>query len=765
MRMNTARLCLFGRDGLSICRGSRRSCGGIQRIFSRLSRNAQAALSTDSGWAFTVRTYERSNKVKEWTYVRTNLFRRLDYFLIGAALLAAFLNIYNIWNQTYVNAYYTSAVTSMLQSFHNFFYASFDPGGFVTVDKPPVTFWVQTISAYLFGLHGWSVILPQALAGVGSVLLMYFLVKPPFGTTAARLASLAFACTPIAAAVARTNNVDSLLVFTLLLATWMLFRGIRGGRWGWILGAFGTIGLAFNMKMLQAYMIVPAFYVLYLLAFRTNWKKKLSVLAAASVLLVAVSVSWAVTVDSIAKDSRPYIGSSQTNSVLELAFGYNGVARLTGNKGIGGGGGNRDGMANRDRTERSDSGKGAVANGGGMPPGPMQDGGQGAAFGGNGDGRGGPMGGGPMGGGGGAFGTGQAGPFRLFQSGLSGQISWLLPFAVIGAIGLLAGYRRRTPLTVKQQHALFWLAWLLPAAAFFSVAGFFHQYYLIMLAPPIAALAGAGWVELWKQYRNKEGWTMWLLPAGIVATAALQLYIMSPYTGQIGHGWSFGIGAAGMILTAILVLRTKLEQLNRLAATAGLLILLVVPLYWAATPLMYGGNSMLPEAGPQLKSSARGADGGGGGGGPGMGQDNVNAKLLQYVTEHNTGETYLFATARATTAAPYIIESGKAVMAMGGFSGSDPILTVDKLKELVKNKQVKYFLIDGMGGGGGPGGSSELTEWIKANGTEVPSSEWQTTSSSAARTSSVASDTDRTQRFGNFGNRMGGSQTLYEIQS
>ena len=149
--------------------------------------------------------------------------QRFDIMLLGIVLLSAFLNIFNIWQDTYANSYYTAAVTSMLQSFHNFFYASFDPAGYVTVDKPPAAFWLQTIFAYVFGVHGWSVILPQALAGVGSVWLIYYLVQPAFGKTAARLASLVLAVTPIAVAVSRTNNIDSLLVFTLLLATWLLF--------------------------------------------------------------------------------------------------------------------------------------------------------------------------------------------------------------------------------------------------------------------------------------------------------------------------------------------------------------------------------------------------------------------------------------------------------------------------------------------------------------------------------------------------------------
>jgi len=177
--------------------------------------------------------------------------QRFDLILICIALLSAFLNIFKIWNDQYANAYYTAAVTSMLQSWHNFFYASFDPGGYVTVDKPPVAFWVQTLFAWIFGVHGWSVILPQALAGTGSVILIYFLVKPAYGKTAARLAGLIMACTPIVVAVSRTNNIDSLLAFTLLLATWMLFRGIRNRKVSWVLGAFAVTGIGFNMKMLQ----------------------------------------------------------------------------------------------------------------------------------------------------------------------------------------------------------------------------------------------------------------------------------------------------------------------------------------------------------------------------------------------------------------------------------------------------------------------------------------------------------------------------------
>jgi len=654
----------------------------------------------------------------------------MDIVLIFTTLLAAFLNIYGIWKDLYANAYYTAAVTSMLQSWHNFFFVSLDPAGFITVDKPPVTFWIQTLFAYIFGVHGWSVILPQALAGVGSVLLIYIVIKPQFGTTAARLASLIIACSPIAVAVSRTNNIDSMLVFTLLLGTWMLFKGIHSQKPAWIIGAFAMIGVGFNMKMLQAYMVLPAFYLFYLLAYKTSWIKKLAVMMAATIVLLVVSLSWAVVVDSIPQDSRPYIGGSQTNSVLELAFGYNGMQRLTGmmrgrdNAAAKGGDlpnrpsnqadeGNMPDDKVPDGNMPQEAGPNDARVPGNAPPDDSAAREQMDAPGGNAP---------PGGGGSGMFGTGQAGPLRLFQSELSGQISWLLPLAAFGCLGLLAGIRRRRPLTARQNETLFWMAWLLPGMVFFSVAGFFHQYYLIMLAPPIAALSGAGWAELWNHYRNCEGWKRWLLPSALLLTTTFELYIMQPYQQQIGIGWLIGIGAAGIGISLILFLFSSRERLTSIAALAGILVLLVGPLYWAAAPIVYGGNSRLPQAGPTQA---------GGGSRPGMGMginSSANAKLIEYISKNTTNEKYFLITTDASTAESYIITSGKAVVAMGGFSGSDPALTVKKLEQMADKHEVKYFLIpsgSGVGFGGGGGGSTDVLNWVRANSTEVPSAEWQ----------------------------------------
>lgn len=201
--------------------------------------------------------------------------KQLDVTLILILLAALILNTYNIWQDNAANQYYLAAVKSMTQSFHNFFFASFDSSGFVSVDKPPLVLWIQTIFAKIFGVHTWSVILPQALAGAGSVYLLYVLIKPKFGKGAARISALVMALTPIAVAVSRTNNIDSMLVFTLLFGTWCLMKTVKQGRLLWLLAAFGLIGLGFNMKMLQAFMVLPAFLLFYLIAAHANWKKKL----------------------------------------------------------------------------------------------------------------------------------------------------------------------------------------------------------------------------------------------------------------------------------------------------------------------------------------------------------------------------------------------------------------------------------------------------------------------------------------------------------
>lgn len=738
--------------------------------------------------------------------------RKIDIFLVLILLLSAALNLYGIWNSDTDNAYYTAAVTSMTQSFHNFFYASFDPGGFVTVDKPPVALWVQTLFALVFGVHGWSVVLPEGIAEVVSVALLYFIVKPTFGKAAARISALVMACTPIAVAVSHTNNVDSILVLCLMIATWMLFKAVRTGKISWLLASFFMVGVGFNVKMLQAYMVLPAFMLFYLFAAKTTIRKKIVSLITSVIVLAAVSVSWAVVVDSQPESSRPYIGSSQTNSVLELAFGYNGVQRLTGQSGAGGGKAASDQTqkkSNQEQQSGTSSSSSSSSNGQMTPPsgGEMPSGGPGGQTGDVQKGGGGPGGGGN---GAGSFGTGTPGPLRLFQSELSGQASWLIPFVLFGIIGLLiTGLRGQRKFNDTTNETIFWTMWLVPVAAFFSIAGFFHHYYLIMLAAPIAALSGAGWTALVRLYQEESGWKKWLLPIGVLLTTAFELYIFSPYLSDIGIGWSILIGAFGIGTSCLLFFFAKKgKSFSYYVSLAALLGMLIGPFYWTTVTLADGVNGMIPQAGPKSAQSFGGAGGkmqmkngygppgfdgqegqsdssqSGNGAPPDMnsgqnGQDNdsagssagqndqtqqgsssdqkkqmrsggmgggesVNEALLSYLEKNNTGEKYLFAVSSATSAQSYIIKTGKAVMAMGGFSGSDPILTVNKLEKLVKNGEVKYFLIGNDKGMQ----SSDITNWIKKHGKKISESKWNGSSS-----------TSKSQAIG-----PGGNQTLYKVE-
>ncbi|MBE3570264.1 MAG: glycosyltransferase family 39 protein [Bacillales bacterium] len=658
---------------------------------------------------------------------------RIDFLLLGILLLSIFLNFYRL-KDAGSNTYYTVAVKSMLTSFHTFFYASFDPAGFITVDKPPVALWIQALSAYLFGLSDFSVLLPEALAGVISVWLMYVIIKPQFGRKAALLSSLVLACTPI---------------FVAVVATWFLMKAVEKQKIRWLLWSFFLVGIGFNIKMLQAYMVLPAFYLFYFIAAKSKWTKRMVQLIAATVVLLVVSLSWAAIVDMVPKDERPYIGSSQTNSVLELALGYNGISRLTGMEH--GNGRAFKGMPNMEQNQKQfENGNGSSSQGmtygtrtlgnGGFPSSFGQDGGK-RLTGNGGMGR-------------GMFGTGNPGVTRLFSKQLAGQISWLLPFVLFSVIGLIVSYRKTREFTMQHKFAIFWLAWLIPMMIFFSIAGFFHQYYLSMMGPAIAGLVGMGWIILWNFYKEKQGWPSWLLPAAILATAFFETLILFQNREVVSETWMAFTAIVGVILFVFLTIMQNREKAAYFLSVAGMLAVLILPFYWGLTTVLHGGNSTIPVAGPTSQSfglmmdeKSNSAQPGGAPGGMfhsgqrggkpsgqtdfrqrgGMMEEESNTKLLSYLEKHYHGEKFMLAVDRATTAAPFMLKTNYAVMAMGGFSGSDPVLTPQKLEKMAKAGDVKYFLISS---GMGMGSDQKINEWIGKNCKEVPSSEWESTKNS-----------------------------------
>src|SRR5919112_6264066 len=289
--------------------------------------------------------------------------------LAAILVLSAFLNLYGLTSEGYPNSYYAAAVKNMLTSWHNFFFVSFD-AGFVSVDKPPLGLWIQAASAYLFGFNGVTLLLPQAIASVLSVALLYHLVRRTFGPVAGLLSSLALAVTPIIVVTSRNNTMDMLVVLFVLLAAWALVVAAERGSLGLLLLGAAIVGLGFNTKTLQAFLVLPAFYLLYLLAARVPWRRRFLHLVAATVVLAAVSLSWALAVDLTPSGQRPYVGGSEGDSALNLAFGYNGLERLLGRSDgpegppPGGDGKAVDGKAAEKSPDAKDGGKGGAPKGG-----------------------------------------------------------------------------------------------------------------------------------------------------------------------------------------------------------------------------------------------------------------------------------------------------------------------------------------------------------------------------------------------------------------
>ncbi|MBV9579023.1 MAG: glycosyltransferase family 39 protein, partial [Chloroflexi bacterium] len=250
--------------------------------------------------------------------------------LLSVLMVSGLLELWHLNQLGTSNAFYAAAVLSMTQNLHAFFFNSLDSVGFVTIDKPPLGFWVQAISAKVLGFSGFSILLPEALATIGSVALVFHLVKRAFGGVAGLLAALMLAVVPISVAVGRNNTIDSLLVFTLLLAVWSGLKATERGSLTWLLVTGAIVGLGFEIKMMEAYLVLPALGLVYLLGAPISRRLRVLHLALAAVVMLGVSLAWPVAVDLTPASLRPWIDSTQNNSAISLALGYNGIDRLLG---------------------------------------------------------------------------------------------------------------------------------------------------------------------------------------------------------------------------------------------------------------------------------------------------------------------------------------------------------------------------------------------------------------------------------------------------
>ncbi len=248
--------------------------------------------------------------------------------LFAVLLLAAALRLWRLGQNGWGNEYYTAGVRSMLTGWSNFLYNSFDPAGFVSIDKPPFALWMQVIGAKISGFHGLAVLLPQALEGILAVWIIYQIVQRHYGKWAGLLSGLFLAITPVSVAIDRSSNTDSCLVLVLLIAAWALIRATETGSRSLLLLSMAVIGIGFNVKMLAAYVVLPGFVLIYFLAAPITMRRRIQDLAIGAVVLAIVSLSWVLTYDLTPPEHRPYAGTTLNNSMLELALGPYAVGRF-----------------------------------------------------------------------------------------------------------------------------------------------------------------------------------------------------------------------------------------------------------------------------------------------------------------------------------------------------------------------------------------------------------------------------------------------------
>jgi 4-amino-4-deoxy-L-arabinose transferase-like glycosyltransferase len=642
----------------------------------------------------------------------------LTRLTLAAVLLgAAVLRLWRLDQNGYGNQYYTAGVRSMTTGWRNFLYNAFDPAGFVSVDKPPVALWIQVTSVKLFGFQGLSVLVPQVLEGVAAVWIVYHLVQRRFGAPAGLLAGLFLAVTPVSVAVDRSSNTESCLILVLLLAAWALIRAAEDGSRRFLLLSMALVGVGFNVKMLAAFVVLPAFALVYLLGTPLAWRRRLIDAATAALVLVAVSASWVIVYDVTPPAKRPYAGTTDTNSIAELVVGPYGIGRFV-------------------RQVRS-----SVAAGGepSVRAGVMASAQPSAAA-----ER--PADVGPRTGLARLFVRVPAGPLRLADGQLAGQVGWLLPLAIMGVVLGARRERFRRPLAPVHLSLILWFAWAVIYGVVYSAAGgIFHFYYLSMMAPPLAALGGIGVVSLWQCFRE-GGWRAVLLPVTLLVTAAWQLYVDASALGswrdlfgdfaavreQSGawRSWLHVTLAGGALAAAGTLLIVGFRPFRTVALgalTFGVVSSLVLPVAWALSSVLVPGHGVLPSADltrllttdDDARARSRFID------------PTSLATLIGFLRANRGKERYLLATSSTTLAAPIIIQTGEPVMARGGFHGLDPILTPEKLARMVEADELRFVMLGDLSlvsrRMGADIAGRPIADWVRANGKPVDPALWRGT--------------------------------------
>ncbi|MFF7866091.1 ArnT family glycosyltransferase [Streptomyces qaidamensis] len=661
--------------------------------------------------------------------------------LLAILALAAVLYSWNL-SGAGLNSFYSAAVLSGTESWKAWFFGSLDSGNFLTVDKPPLALMVMGLSCRVFGYGTWQMMAPMTVAALATIWILHSSVKRVFGHAAAAVAALVLALTPITVAINRDNNPDTLLVFLMVAGAALALRATRDGRLLPLLGSAACFGLAFNTKMLQGYIALPAVFVVYLYAAGPTWVRRVVHLVLAGVVLAVTSFWWAAAVSLVPASERPYIGGSTDGTAWNLITGYNGLGRILGGEDNGGGGG-------------------------------------------------------------GSF-SGTAGLGRMFNDILGGQISWLIPFAGIALVGglVLCGRAARTDPT--RAALVLWGGWTVLHYLTFALAeGTMHPYYTTALAPGVAALCGGGGALLLRAFRAGRRW-VWVLPLALGVTAVWAAVLLRRAPGWNTWLWPAVLVVMAPAVAGLFVFRSGASglrlRLPAVSVAAAVVAALAGPAAYAwSVPSSGAGGGMSgtnPTAGPATGSGFGGPGGGGGRGLPGGGSGGpgeggrqggnaqagggeqggnaeaggglpgggmpsggqggqapggrqggpggggmgggASSELIAYLKKHQDGAKWLLAVSSSQGAAQLILSSEEPVISMWGWSGSDKAMTLAKLKELVKKGELHYVQV-----GGGPGGgstvSSEVTAWVRKHGTAVKESDYSSRTSTDSGNGSESS--------------------------
>ncbi|GCD46267.1 ArnT family glycosyltransferase [Streptomyces paromomycinus] len=643
--------------------------------------------------------------------------------LLGVAALAALLYAWNI-TAGGLAPYYSVAARSMTESWKAFLFTAYDPSATITLDKIGGFLWPQALSARLFGFHDWALTLPQCIEGVVAVLVLYRVVRRWQGPAAGLLAAGLLTLTPVTASLFGHPIPDAALIMCLVLAVDRFQLAVRGARLRSLVWAGVWVGLAFQAKMMQAWLIVPALAIGYLVTAPVTRRARIGHLLTAGAVLFAVSFSWVLMMTFTPKDVRPYADGSTNNSALSTVFEYNGFSRPADN-GPGGQGGQPGGTGGHPggpATTGGPTGHTATPPVAGTRPRPR-----------------------PATATGGkpshshrkmvSLGSEKNTWYKLLTPRFTPQIGWLYPLALIGLVhGLVL--RGRRPRTDRLRGGyLMWGGWLLTTAVVLSVVDIPHTAYVAGLAPALAALAAAGAVTLWRTHRTATSApARLLLPLTITVQAAWASSLAADHTG-------FAPWLIPTIITAALVSITTLLSYGRTtgrrlrpvaltALTATCVALFAAPAAWSLSVLdqRYAGSSFEAHAGPGGQNASAGAPGsavygGAGGASYDMSPAPLTAaqkRLLGYVQRHHGNATYTLSADGGWARSRAITHTGLPILPLGGFAGMATSVTLAEYRHLVASGQLRFALLNPtVPAAGRPSETSKINTWVRATCTKV----------------------------------------------